>query len=97
LIAEYRTTHQRWYQAFGNENAELLDKIIDLHTGRELLRDPQAVAEMTRLLGRVDLSQGVPARVLQSLSARSSEVLGRARARVSEELQRLSRGCTLGG
>jgi hypothetical protein len=97
LMAEYRTTHGRWYQAFGAENSELLDKIIDINTGREVMRDPAALAEITRLVGRVDLSQGLPSRVLTALGDRASSVLARARARVTEELQRLGRGCGVGG
>ena len=97
LLADYRTQHSRWYQAFGNENAEILDKIIDINTGREVMRDPAALAEITRLVGRVDLSQGLPARVLTALGDRASSVLARARARVTEELQRLGRGCGVGG
>jgi len=94
-LAEYRSVHSRWYDVFGAENAELLDKIIDIHTGRAVMRDPAALAEITRLVGQVDLSQGLPTRVLRGLSGRTSEFLARTRNRVSDELQQLSRGCTL--
>jgi hypothetical protein len=97
LRVEYRTAYNRWYQVFGDENAELLDKIIDIHTGRELMRDPTAMAEVVRLAGRVDLSQGLPSRVLRALGDRADQILARSRGRVSDEIQQLSRSCATGG
>ncbi len=99
LVAQYRMTHAKWYDAFGKGNEELLDKIIDIYTGRELMKDPAAMAEITRLLGggAVDLSKGLSAQVMAKLGDRAAQLLAKARAKVEEQVRRLGGGCGVKG
>jgi hypothetical protein len=92
-------THAKWYDAFGKGNEELLDKIIDIYTGRELMKDPAAMAEITRLLGggAVDLSKGLSAQVMAKLGDRAAQLLAKARAKVEEQVRRLGGGCGVKG
>jgi|GEM_PF-5990104 len=99
LIAQYRIDYDKWYKAFGQENSELLDRIIDIYTGRELMKDPAALAEITRLLGggAVDLSRGLSAQVLAKLGDRGAEILKKARAKVEDQIRKLGGSCGIKG
>jgi hypothetical protein len=99
LVAQYRMTHKSWYDAFGSENSELLDRIIDIYTGRELMKDPAAMAEITRLLGggAVDLSRGISAQMLLKLGDRGAEILKKARVKVEEQIRKLGGSCGIKG
>ncbi len=92
-LATYRAEYAPWYQSFGAENTEEVDKLIDLEISHALAQNPEVLAHLKSKGVKFDPKHGVPLDQLESASPQAQKWIAAAKEKTKKEIARIQQGC----